>query len=98
MTRPARTSRHTRVPPRRCWRGLGCVLVVVALSLIGCAEVAPGPRTQADELTNQIRSMPGVLSASNDVIDTVAMGNVHFWLSVEVAEDVTADQVAAITS
>ena len=74
------------------------MLVVVALSLIGCAEVAPGRRTQADELTNQIRSMPGVLSASNDVIDTVAMGNVHFWLSVEVAEDVTADQVAAITS
>jgi hypothetical protein len=83
---------------RKRWRTLGCALVVVALSLVGCAEVAPDRRAQADDLTKQIRSMPGVLSASSDLTDSIPQGNVHFWLSVDVAEDVTPDQAAAITT
>jgi hypothetical protein len=42
--------------------------------------------------------MPGVVSASSDLTDSIPLGDVHFWLSVEVAEDVTADQVAALTA
>src|SRR6266478_5870060 len=98
MTQPARASRHTQVTPRERWRALGCALVVVAVSLVGCAQVAPDRRVQAGQLTKQIQSMPGVLSATTDLTDNIPQGNVHFWLSVDVAEDITADQVAAITT
>jgi hypothetical protein len=80
------------------WRGLGCALLVVALSLVGCSEVAPDRHQQVDQLTDQIRSMPGVRGASSELTDDIPKGYVHFWLSVEVAEDVTRDQVAAITT
>jgi len=80
------------------WRGLGCALLVVAWSLVGCSEVAPDRHQQVDQLTNQIRSMPGVRGATSELTDDIPKGYVHFWLSVEVAEDVTPDQVAAITT
>jgi hypothetical protein len=80
------------------WRGFGCALFVVALSLVGCSEVAPDRHQQVDQLTDQIRSMPGVRGASSELTDDIPKGYVHFWLSVDVAEDVTQDQVAAITT
>jgi hypothetical protein len=91
MTQSARASRQR-------WRGRGYPLVAAALLLVGCAQVAPDRRAQADDLTNHIRSMPGVLSATSDLTDSIPEGNVHFWLSVDVAEDVTAEQVAAVTT
>ena len=89
MAQSARASR---------WSRLGCALVAVALALAGCAEVAPDRRAQAAELTGQLRALPGVKNVSSDLTDDVAAGNVHFWLSVDVAEDVTPDQVAALTT
>jgi hypothetical protein len=80
------------------WRGFGCALLVVALSLVGCSEVAPDRHQQVDQLTDQIRSMPGVRGASSELTDDIPKGYVHFWLSVDVADDVTQDQVAAITT
>jgi hypothetical protein len=80
------------------WRGFGCALLVVALSVVGCSEVAPDRHQQVDQLTDQIRSMPGVRGASSELTDDIPKGYVHFWLSVDVAEDVTQDQVAAITT
>ena len=35
---------------------------------------------------------------SSDLANSVAEGAVYLWLSVEVAEDITADQLAAITT
>jgi hypothetical protein len=83
-------------PGHRC--GLGCALLVVALSLVGCSEVAPDRHQRVDQLTDQIRSMPGVRGASSELTDDIPKGYVHFWLSVDVAEDVTPDEVAAITT
>jgi hypothetical protein len=80
------------------WRGLGCALLVAALCLAGCSEVAPDRHQRVDQLTGQIRSMPGVLAASSELTDAIPTGYVHFWLSVDVVDDVTADQVAAITT
>ncbi|MDT5082569.1 MAG: hypothetical protein QOJ80_7206 [Mycobacterium sp.] len=80
------------------WRGLSCALLVVALTLVGCSEVAPDRHRQVDQLTDQIRSMPGVQGASSELTNDIPSGYVHFWLSVDVAEDVTPDQVAAITT
>lgn len=42
--------------------------------------------------------MPGVRAASDDFADNFPEGNVHFWLSVDVTDTVTAEQVAAITA
>lgn len=89
MAQSARASR---------WSRLGCALVVVALALAGCAEAAPDRRAQAADLTGQLRALPGVKNASSDLTDDLAAGNVHFWLSVDVAQDVTPDQVAALTT
>jgi hypothetical protein len=74
------------------------VLVVIALALTGCYRLPPDRRAQADQLTGRIRDMPGVVAASSDMANSFAQGNVHFWLSVQVAEDITADQLAAITA
>ena len=42
--------------------------------------------------------MPGVQSASNEVADSVAQGLIYLRVYVDVADDITADQLADITS
>jgi hypothetical protein len=81
---------------RRPWRAAAQLLVVIALSLTGCSHPPPDRRAQADQLSGQIRSLPGVTAVDNDLTDSAAEGNVHLWLTVHVSDDVTADQVAAI--
>jgi hypothetical protein len=83
---------HSRWP----WRAAGYLLVVIAVSLTSCSHPPPDRRAQADQLTGQIRSLPGVTAADNDLTDRVAEGNVHFWLSVNVTDDISADQIAVI--
>ncbi|HEX4559233.1 MAG TPA: hypothetical protein VH166_08615 [Mycobacterium sp.] len=78
--------------------GVGWVVAVVLVVLVGCSADLPDRRPQADQLTQQIRAMPAVAAASNEVADSVAQGTVYFWLAVEVADDATGDQLAAITS
>ena len=41
--------------------------------------------------------MPGVVSAREDFADNVPQGQMHVWLTVEVAPDASSDQVGAIT-
>jgi hypothetical protein len=72
--------------------------VLIVMALTGCQRVPPDRRARADRLTQQIRAMPGVVAASADLADNVAQGAVYFWLAVEVADDITGDQLAAITS
>jgi hypothetical protein len=88
----------TTAPAPRPQSGIRCVAAVVLVLLAACSANLPDRRPQADQLTGQIRGMPGVVATSDDVADSVAQGLVHFWLDVEVADDVTADQLAAITS
>jgi hypothetical protein len=77
---------------------IGCALIVAVAALTGCQHTPPDRSVQADALVEQIRQLPGVRSASRDVADSVAQADVHFWLAVEMAEDATADQVAAVTT
>jgi hypothetical protein len=77
---------------------IGCALILAISALTGCQQTPPDRSVQADALVDQIRQLPGVRSASRDVADSVAQADVHFWLSVEMAEDATADQVAAVTT
>jgi hypothetical protein len=64
----------------------------------GCQHAPPDRWSAADQLTAQIRTLPGVAAASPDYADSYAAGNVHFWLSVDVTDGVTAEQVADIAA
>ena len=77
-------------------RALVSVLATALVTVGACDYRLPDRRPDADGLTSLIQTMPGVISASNETKDNVAEGQVHFWLTVTTAPDVTADQVAAI--
>ncbi len=75
-------------------RTLVALLLVFATACTG----APDRRSQLADLTAQIRAMPGVTQAGNTINDDVARGPAYFELDVEVADDISADQVAVVTS
>jgi hypothetical protein len=78
-------------------RVLLAVAVTAVLGATACdRQVAPRAQ-QAADLTVAIRAMPGVASAGMDFTDNVPQGQVHVWLTVEVAPDASSDQVGAIT-
>jgi hypothetical protein len=70
------------------------LLTVVA----ACSTDAPDRRPQAEELTQHIRALPGVVAATADFANNVAQGMVYFWPTVQVADDITGDQLAAVTA
>jgi hypothetical protein len=78
--------------------GVGWFVLAMVVLLAGCDAKPPDRRPQVDRLTQQIRSMPGVHAASDDVADSPAQGLVYFHIRVEVADDITTDQLAALTS
>ena len=75
-----------------------CIVTVVAVLVGGCDANPPGRRADVDRLTQQLRTMPGVQTASDEVADSKAQGLVYLRVYVDVADDITADQLAAITS
>jgi outer membrane murein-binding lipoprotein Lpp len=79
-------------------RAVGCVIAVVVLLLAGCVAAPADRRAKTDQLTQQMRTLPGVVTASSDLVNSPAQGVVNFQLDVAVADDVTGDQLAAITS
>jgi hypothetical protein len=87
-------------PPAPLWRrwvgAMSAALIVTVVA--ACSTAAPERRPQAEELTQHIRAMPGVLAATADLANNVAQAMVYFWLTVEVADDITGDQLAAITA
>ena len=74
---------------------IALLLVVVAAA---CAAAPPDRRSQVDGLTQRIGAMPGVMQAGNTFNDSAAQGPAYFELDVNVADDITGDQLAAITS
>ena len=73
--------------------------MIIVTVVAACATTPPDRRQQADRLTQQIRAMPGVVAASADVANDVALGPPNFWLTVQVTDDVVAaDQLAAIST
>lgn len=109
MASPPKDDRARRTGTTRCpaptrshWRRLvvraviGAVVIVVALA--GCDVHPPDRRQQANQLTERVRALPAVVSATNDLADSFSQGLVYLELHVEVADDVTGDQLAAIAS
>ena len=73
-----------------------CAAVLVTV-VAACSTAPPDRRPQAEELTQHIRALPGVVAATADLANNVAQGMVYFWLTVQVADDITGDQLAAVT-
>jgi hypothetical protein len=73
---------------------------VVSLAMLpaGCAATPPDRRTDVERLTEQIRAMPGVQAASDELADKPAQGVIYFRISVDVADDIGPDQLAAVTA
>jgi hypothetical protein len=81
----------------RCGR-FGLLLAVAWLTLTACGATLPDRHSQVNQLTRQLRSMPGVDVTSNTFDDDAAHGPVFFEVDVDVVDNVTGDQLAAITS
>lgn len=81
----------------RLRRALWSVLVAVLCVLTACSAQPPDRRADAEQLSAQIRAMPGVQSTAAEVADRAAEGRVYVWLTVEVDPGATAEQVAAVT-
>jgi hypothetical protein len=76
---------------------VGLIALLVAL-VTACQAKPPDRRADAQLFTNQMRAMPGVAAASDDVADSLAQGMVYFSVYVDAANDLTGDQLAAVTA
>lgn len=80
------------------WRRLVVVVVALGMVLVACGADPPDRRPEVGELTQQIRGMAGVVGAASVVADNVPQARVYFEIDVEVADDITGDQLAAVTN
>jgi hypothetical protein len=71
-------------------------LVATALTIAACASAPPNRSSQVNELTQQIRALPGVVGATNTFGDGGPQGPAYFEVDVDVDDSVTGDQVATI--
>ena len=82
---------------RRCGP-FGLLLVAAWLSVAACVATVPDRHPQVSQLTQQLRTMPGVTATSNTFNGDIAYGPAFFEVDVDVVDDVTGDQLAAIAS
>jgi hypothetical protein len=76
---------------------VAALVAASATMLAACQASPPDRRQQIDQLTEQIRGMSGVVGASTAVFNDPAQGR-SFEIDVDVVDDITGDQLAAITS
>ncbi|MGY4711223.1 hypothetical protein ACXDF8_16940 [Mycolicibacterium sp. CBM1] len=74
------------------------ILVAAALLLMGCGRGVPDRSAEAAALRIEIGHFPGVVGVSSDIAHNQAQGMVFFRLYADVADDITADQAAAVTA
>jgi hypothetical protein len=102
MLVPSTTVARARRPARRGsprWViGLACAATAFGLLLSACQQTPPDRRADVEGLTQQISVMPGVRAARREVPDSPAQGLVNFTISLDLQQDVTGAQFAAITS
>ena len=71
-------------------------MATAAVLLCGCDGGPPDRRADVDRLTQQIAAMPGVRSVRDDLTDSPAQGVVTFRINVDVSDEVTDVQLAAV--
>jgi hypothetical protein len=74
------------------------LLALAVVFLSACNARPRDCRADIARLTDQIRALPGIRGATNEVANHQAQGIVYFTIKVDVADDITGDQLAAITS
>jgi hypothetical protein len=82
----------------RKWLSLAGLTALLIALVTACQTGPPDRRADAQSFTNQLRAMPGVVAASADVADSLAQGMVYASVGVDVADDLSADQLAAVTA
>ena len=82
---------------RRCGP-FGLLLAAAWLTVAACVATAPDRHIDVSQLTQALRTMPGVDATTNTFNDDTAHGPAFFEVDVDVADDITGDQLAAIAS
>lgn len=88
------------VSRRTSWRrltvSLGLALVTAVLS--GCHATPPDRTADVARLARLLGAMPGVQTVNHTVTNRPAQGLVRFAIDIEIADDITEDQLAAVVS
>lgn len=66
--------------------------------VVGCSATVPDRRADGEALASRIRTMAGVVSVTEDTANSPAQGLVYFRLYVDMADNVSGDQAAAVTA
>ncbi|HTI73996.1 MAG TPA: hypothetical protein VL634_03305 [Mycobacterium sp.] len=74
------------------------VIALLVVLLAACGSDLPDRRTDIAAFTDRIREMPGVVAANYDFANSRPQGMVFFTIYVDVADQLTGDQVKLITA
>ncbi|WP_396926208.1 hypothetical protein [Mycolicibacterium sp.] len=77
---------------------LALSVAIMLLTLVGCSTGVPDRRADAEALAGRIRALPGVVAATSNSAHSQAQGLIYVRIGVEVTDDITAEQVADITT
>ncbi len=85
-------------------RGGRWVAVLLVAVVAACSHPSTNPNTkppdrqpQLDQLAQQLQHMPGVKAATDKLVNDPDHGQVYFNVEVQLADDITADQLVGIT-
>ena len=80
------------------WLAVLLVAVAAACSHTDANPNKPPERQpQLDQLTQQLQHMPGVVAATDKLVNDPDQGQVYFNVDIQLADDISGDQLAAIT-
>jgi hypothetical protein len=79
-------------------RLLAGVVALLAVLLAACGTNPPDRRADVASFTDRLREMPGVVDASFDFADSRPQGLVYFSVYLDVAENLTGEQLKMITA
>ena len=84
-------------------RGAVWLAALLVAVVAGCSHAGPNSnkppdrQPQLDQLTQQLQRMPGVIAATEKLVNDPDHGQVYFNVEVQLANAITGDQLAAIT-
>ncbi|MCV7178107.1 hypothetical protein [Mycolicibacterium sphagni] len=86
------------MPIRRERVTLALLVTAVMLLLTGCQATPPDRHDDIDRLGAQLGSLPGVSAVNTRTSYSPAQGLINFTITAELADGISSDQVAEVTS